>query len=74
VVAVEMAVNGDPQAGAGAAAGLLGQLQGHALEGDDIVEADGALLLATEDAVEIDGAQGDEGRGRVLGGRVNWVV
>ena len=48
-------------AGAGAAAGLLGDLRGTAVEDHDVVLADGALLFVTEDVLEVHGAEGDEG-------------
>jgi hypothetical protein len=48
--------------------GLLGQLQGHEVGGDDVVAADDALSLEAEDLVEVDAAEGDEGRGGI-GGR-----
>jgi hypothetical protein len=65
VVTIEVTADDDPQPGAGAAAGLLVELQGHALEDDNIVEADRALFLVAEDEVQIDGPEGDEGAGRV---------
>jgi hypothetical protein len=65
VGAIEVPADGHAEARAGAPAGLLGELQGDALEDDDIVEADGALFLMAEDQVQIDGPQGDEGRRRV---------
>lgn len=57
-----MAPDEDAQAGTGAPARLLGQLQGEAGGGDDVVTADDALVLDAEDLVEIDGAEGHEGR------------
>jgi hypothetical protein len=68
VAAVEVAANGHAEAGTGPPARLLGQLEGHALEDHDIVLADGALLLLTQDRVEIDAVQRHEGGGRVGGG------
>ena len=65
VGAIEVAADGDAEPRAGAAAGLLGELQGDALEDDDIVEADGALFLMAQDEIQIDGAERDEGRVRV---------
>src|SRR6185503_1851212 len=57
VGAVEMAADEHPQARAGAPAGLLGELEAEALEGDGVIEGDGALLLVAEDGREIDAAQ-----------------
>src|SRR6266545_8308413 len=68
VVAVEMPADGDAEAGTGPPARLLGQLEGHALEDHDIVLADGALLVLTQDRVEIDAVEGHEGTGGVGGG------
>jgi hypothetical protein len=63
-----MPANGDAEAGAGAAPGLFGDLQGEAVEDHDVVLADGALLFVTEDVLEVCGAEGDEGAGGVAGG------
>ena len=65
VPSIEMAAGQDPEAGAGAAAGLLGHLQGHAREGDDVVAADHALVLHAEDLVEVDAAERDKRRRRI---------
>src|SRR2546422_7920393 len=43
VLAAEMAADQDPQPGARAAAGLLGELQRHAVRGHDVVAPDGAF-------------------------------
>ena len=66
--AIEMPADGHAQPRAGAPAGLLGELQGDAVEDDDIVEADGALFLTAEDRLQIDGPQDHEGRVRVRRG------
>ena len=68
VAAVEMPTDGHAEAGTGPPARLLGQLEGHALEDHDIVLADGALLLLTQDRVEIDAVEGHEGAGGIGGG------
>src|SRR6266516_7137917 len=67
VLTVEMAADEHMQPGAGAAAGLLGQLQRDEAGGDDVVAPDDALVLDAEDLVEIDPAEGDEGRRGVRG-------
>ncbi len=54
-----------PQPGAGPTARLLGELQGHLLEHDDVVLAHRALLLMAEDALQVDALKGDEGAGGV---------
>ncbi len=68
VAAVEVAVDGHTEASTGSPAQLLGQLESHALEGDDIVRADGALRLLTQDRVEIEAVEGHDGAGGVGGG------
>ena len=74
VFAAELAPHQDPQAGAAPPPRLLGELQGDALEGDDIVPADEALGVLGEALIEVhDVAQRDEGAGGVAGGRVNWT-
>ena len=60
--AIEVAADGHAEPRAGAPAGLLGELQGDALEDDDIVEADGALFLLAQDESQIDGPERHEGR------------
>jgi hypothetical protein len=50
------------RAGAGRPAGLLGQLQGHAIEAHDVIVSDDALLFLADDLLEIDVAEGNEGR------------
>src|SRR3989449_5698984 len=62
MLAVEMAAHEDAQAGTGAAARLLGDLERHAGGGDDIVPPDHAFFLDAEDLVEIGAAEGHEGR------------
>src|SRR5438132_5595758 len=68
MLAVEMASDEDVQAGAGAAATLLGQLQGEMAGGDDVVPAHHPLGLNAEDLLEVDAAEGNEGRGGIGGG------
>lgn len=68
VMAVEVAADEDPEPGTGAAAGLLGQLQGDEVSGHDVVAPDDALILDAEDLVEGDAPEGDERRGGI-GGR-----
>src|SRR5215510_14707083 len=65
VMAVEMPANEDAQPGAGAAARLLGELQGHEVSGDNVVAADDPLGLETEDLIKIDAAERAEGRSGV---------
>src|SRR5262245_10072360 len=67
MLTVEMPADEDAQPGAGAAPGLLAELQGDEVGGDDVVAADDALGLETEDLIEIDAPEGDEGRGGVSG-------
>src|SRR5258708_31454065 len=66
VVAGEMPADEDAEAGAGAAARLFGQLEGHAIGGDDIVAAHDAFLPEAEHLLEGDAAERDKGgrRGR----------
>ena len=73
VVAGEMPADEDAEAGAGAAARLFGQLEGHAIGGDDIVAAHDAFLLDAEHLLEIDAAERDKG-GRRVGGRPAELV
>src|SRR5258705_12949621 len=68
VVAGEMPADEDAEAGAGAAAGLLGQLEGEAVSGHHIVAPDDAFLLDAENLLEVDAAEWDKG-GRRVGGR-----
>src|SRR5580765_122397 len=62
ILTIEMATDEHPQARAAAAAGLLGHLQGHAADDDDVVAAHDPLLLHAEDLVEVHAAERDEGR------------
>ena len=55
---IKVPAHDDPAAGPGGAPGLLGELQRHALEADDVVLTDDAFFFLTEDLVEIDGAAG----------------
>src|SRR5258706_15694491 len=68
VVAGEMPADEDAEAGAGAAAELLGQLEGEAVSGHHIVAPDDAFLLDAENLLEVDAAEWDKG-GRRVGGR-----
>src|SRR5260370_10200289 len=68
VVAGEMPADEEAEAGAGAAARLFGQLEGHAIGGDDIGAAHDAFLLDAEHLLEVDAAERDKG-GRRVGGR-----
>jgi hypothetical protein len=67
VRAIEMAAHDDARSCARRAPGLFGELQGDALEADDIVVTDDALVLLAQDAVEIDGADRHKG-GSGIGG------
>src|SRR5262245_28769977 len=60
MAAVEMTTDQDAQARATAAAGLLGELQDDAIERDGVIARDGALVLVTEDLLEVDGAERHE--------------
>src|SRR2546428_3979349 len=62
MLAVEMAAHEDAQAGTGAAARPLGDLERHAGGGDDIVPPDHAFFLDAEDLVEIGAADGHASR------------
>ena len=65
--AVEVAADEDAQAGSGAPATLLAELQGDALSHDHVVATDDACLLDTQDLLEIDAVEGHEGRAAVRG-------
>jgi hypothetical protein len=52
MAAVEVPAEQDAKAGTRAAAALFDDLQAEAREGDGVVLADGALLLAAEDLLE----------------------
>src|SRR2546421_7967217 len=67
MTAVEMAADEDVQAGAGAPAGLFAELQGHAGGCDDVIAPDDAFRFDTQDLLEIDAAEGHEGRAAVGG-------
>src|SRR5213083_1992776 len=58
---MDVAPHGHAQARTAGAAGLLGQLQGDGVEGDDVIPPDGALLLLAEDGVEVHAVQWHEG-------------
>ena len=74
MLAVEMTTHEDPQAGAATAAGLLGELQGDEAGGDHVVATDDALVLDAEDMIEIDAAEGHEGRGGPAPARPEWAA
>src|SRR4029453_11085771 len=67
MLTVEMAADEDVQAGTGAAAGLLGQLERDEAGGDDVIAPDHALVLDAEDLLKVDAAEGDERRRGVRG-------
>src|SRR5260370_22199550 len=56
IVAGEMPADEDAEAGASAAAGLLGQLEGHAIGGGDNFAAHDALLPPGEPPLQVDPA------------------
>ncbi len=62
------------EAGIGAAAGLLGKLQGEPVGGDDVVAADDARGLDAQDLLEIDAAEGHEGGGGIGQRRPNSAL
>ncbi len=68
MLAIEVATDHHVQAGTGAAAALLVELQGHTVGRDDVVAPDDAFCLDTQDLLEIDATQGHEGR-LAVGGR-----
>ena len=74
VVAAEMAAHENAEPGTGATAGLLGHLQGQPVGGDDVVPADNPFVLQTEDLIEVDPAERDEGRRGVSGGPGELLV
>ena len=57
----------DAEAGAGGPAGLLGQLERHAVEAHDVVLTDHASLFLAEDLREVDGAERNKSRGGISG-------
>src|SRR5215470_5218990 len=63
--AIEMTSHEDVQPGTGAAARLLGELERDALGRDHVVAADDALVFDAENALEVDAARGDKGRGGI---------
>ena len=66
MLAGEVAPHGDAQPRAAPPPRLLGELQGHGLEADDIVAADDALGLVGEELIEVHRVtQRDEGAGRI---------
>src|SRR5262245_15502540 len=65
MAAVEMTAHEDAQAGTGAAAALLVDLQDDVIQHDRVVAADNAFLLVTEDLIQVQGAERDEGTGGI---------
>src|SRR5262245_59226481 len=65
MLTTKMAADEHVQPGAGAAAGLLGELQRHPIGRDDIVTTDGPFVFDAEDLVEIDATQRDKGGSRL---------
>src|SRR5256712_11276050 len=74
MMAVEVAAHEDAQTGAGAAPGLLGDLQRHAVGRHDIVAADHAVGLDAEDLIEIYAPERHEGRGSLRRGPPQFGV
>jgi len=70
VVAIEMAPDEYTKACTGAPPALLAELQGHLIRGDDVVATDDALVFHTQDLLEVDRADPDEG-GATLAGRAS---
>src|SRR5258706_13789524 len=68
VMTVEMPAHEDAEPGAGATAGLLGELQGQTVRGHDIVAPDHALVFDAQDVIEVEATERHEGRGGVGGG------
>ncbi len=64
----EVTAHGDAEPRAGPAAGLFGELEGHPVEDDDVILADGAVFFMAENVVEVHRAQGHTGAGGVGGG------
>src|SRR6185437_1162347 len=73
MVAIEVAPDQHPQAGTGAPTGLLVELQGDVVGGDDIVAPDHPLVFHAEDLLEIDTAQGHK-RGSGLSREVGELI
>jgi hypothetical protein len=74
ILAIEVATDEHPQARAAAAAGLLGDLQSHAAEADDVVAVHAPFFLHAEDLVEVHAVERDEGRCGVGRGRANSTL
>jgi hypothetical protein len=66
--AVEVTPNQDLQAGTGAPAALLGELQHHAAQPHGVIWADRARLFVTEDRLEVHSPERDKRRDRVSRG------
>ena len=69
-----MAAHEDREAGAGAAAALLAELQDHTIQGYGVVPGDDAPLLMAEDGLELSRGDGHEGRMRVGGRAAEGLV
>src|SRR5205809_7325700 len=65
---IEVATHEHPEAGTGAAAALLVELEHDALEGDGVVPGDDAFLFMAEDLREVVARDGNE-RAVRIGGR-----
>ena len=61
VVAIEVAPDQHPQARTRTTPGLLLQLQGDMVGGDDVVPPDDPFVFHAEDLLEVDAAEADEG-------------
>src|SRR5256886_2415131 len=72
--AVEVTAYDDAEAGAGGPAGLLGQLERHAVEAHDVVLTDHASLFLAEDCVRSTGPSGTKAEAGSAGGRVNVAL
>ena len=68
MLASEMPAHEHAQARAAAAAALLVDLQGHAVEADGVVARHDARLFVTQDLMEVVAADGDEGTSGIGGG------
>src|SRR5262245_5203123 len=70
----EIAADEDLEAGTGAPARLLGELQDHPVEPDGVIAGHGPGFLVTEDFGQIGVEQRDEGNGGVGGGAAELSV
>src|SRR5215475_7308636 len=74
MLTVQMTPNEDVEPGTGAAARLLGELQGDALGRDDIVAADDALVFDAENVLELDAARRHKGGGGIRRGAAEFGI